>query len=62
MATSTLLVNLAPVFVALGAWLFLGQRFGAAFLIGMAMALAGAALLVAGGTSGSEGEKWRATG
>jgi drug/metabolite transporter (DMT)-like permease len=50
-ATSTLLVNLAPVFVALGAWLFLGQRFGAAFLVGMAIALAGAALLVAGGTS-----------
>jgi drug/metabolite transporter (DMT)-like permease len=54
-ATSTLLVNLAPVFVALGAWLFLGQRFGAAFLVGMAMALGGAALLVAGSTSGLGG-------
>jgi drug/metabolite transporter (DMT)-like permease len=51
-ATSTLLVNLAPVFVALGAWLFLGQRFGAVFLVGMALALGGAALLVAGGASG----------
>jgi drug/metabolite transporter (DMT)-like permease len=50
-ANSTLLVNLAPVFVALGAWLFLGQRFGATFLVGMAMALGGAALLVAGGPS-----------
>jgi drug/metabolite transporter (DMT)-like permease len=54
-ANSTLLVNLAPVFVALGAWLFLGQRFGAAFLVGMAIALGGAALLVAGGTSGLGG-------
>jgi drug/metabolite transporter (DMT)-like permease len=54
-ATSTLLVNLAPVFVALGAWLFLGQRFGAAFLVGMAIALGGAALLVAGGPSGLGG-------
>ena len=54
-ADSTLLVNLAPVFVALGAWFFLGQRFGAAFLTGMAIALCGAALLVAGGTSGLGG-------
>jgi drug/metabolite transporter (DMT)-like permease len=56
-ANSTLLVNLAPVFVALGAWFFLGQRFGAAFLAGMVMALGGAALLVAGGTSGPGGGK-----
>jgi drug/metabolite transporter (DMT)-like permease len=56
-ANSTLLVNLAPVFVALGAWFFLGQRFGAAFLAGMVMALGGAALLVAGGTSGLGGGK-----
>jgi drug/metabolite transporter (DMT)-like permease len=54
-ANSTLLVNLAPVFVALGAWLFLGQRFGAAFLVGMTAALGGAALLVAGGPSGLGG-------
>jgi drug/metabolite transporter (DMT)-like permease len=54
-ATSTLLVNLAPVFVALGAWLFLGQRFGVAFLVGMTAALGGAALLVVGGPSGLGG-------
>jgi drug/metabolite transporter (DMT)-like permease len=54
-ATSTLLVNLAPVFVAVAAWLFFGQRFGAAFLAGMAMALGGAALLVAGGAPGLGG-------
>ncbi len=54
-ATSTLLVNLAPVFVAVAAWLFLGRRFGAAFLAGMAMALGGAALLVAGGAPGLGG-------
>jgi drug/metabolite transporter (DMT)-like permease len=61
-ATSTLLVNLAPVFVALGAWLFLGQKFVAAFLVGMAMALGGAALLVAGGTSGLGGGEVAADG
>ncbi len=54
-ADSTLLVNLAPVFVALGSWVFLGQRFGAAFLAGIVAALGGAALLVAGGTSGLGG-------
>ena len=54
-ANSTLLVNLAPVFVSFGAWLFLGQRFGATFLAGMAAALDGAALLVAGGLSGLGG-------
>jgi drug/metabolite transporter (DMT)-like permease len=60
-ATSTLLVNLAPGFVALDARLFFGRRFGAAFLSGMAMALGGAALLVAGGASGLGGGKRRAT-
>jgi drug/metabolite transporter (DMT)-like permease len=47
-ANSTLLVNLAPVFVALGAWLLFGERFSTTFLIGLVVALAGAALLVGG--------------
>ena len=47
-ANSTLLVNLAPVFVALGAWLLFGERFSATFLIGLVVALTGAVLLVGG--------------
>ena len=47
-ANSTLLVNLAPVFVALGAWLLFGERFSATFLVGMVVALAGAILLIGG--------------
>ena len=45
-ANSTLLVNLAPVFVALGGHLLFGERFTYTFLVGMAVALAGAVLLV----------------
>jgi drug/metabolite transporter (DMT)-like permease len=47
-ANSTLLVNLAPVFVALGAWLLFGERFSGTFLVGLVVALAGAVLLVGG--------------
>ncbi len=47
-ANSTLLVNLAPVFVALGGRLLFGERFTCTFLVGMAVALAGAVLLVGG--------------
>lgn len=50
-ANSTLLVNLAPVFVASFAWLLFGERVGATFLAGLATALAGAALLTVGGSS-----------
>ncbi len=45
-ANSTLLANVAPVFVAIGAWLFLGDRISGSFIIGMALAFAGATLLV----------------
>jgi drug/metabolite transporter (DMT)-like permease len=38
-ANSTLPVNLAPVFVALGGWLLFGERFAYTFLVGMAVAL-----------------------
>jgi drug/metabolite transporter (DMT)-like permease len=45
-ANSTLLANLASLFVTLVAWVFLGQRPTRLFLAGLAAALAGVALLV----------------
>lgn len=44
-ANATLLGNLAPIFVAIGAWWFLGESIGKTFLLGMTIALAGAWLL-----------------
>lgn len=54
-ANSTLLANLAPIFVTLGAWLLFGQRVTALFLVGMTVALAGAALLVGPSFSAESG-------
>ncbi len=45
-ANSTLLANLASIFVTLAAWMFLRQRPTRLFLVGLAAALAGVALLV----------------
>lgn len=45
-ANSTLLVNTAPVFVALGAWLLFGQRMRTLFWFALVLALGGAAILV----------------
>src|SRR3954466_8474002 len=45
-ANSTLLANLASIFVTLAAWIFLRQKPTALFLAGLAAALAGVALLV----------------
>jgi drug/metabolite transporter (DMT)-like permease len=45
-ANSTLLANLASIFVTLAAWMFLRQRPTHLFLAGLAAALAGVALLV----------------
>ena len=45
-ANSTLLANLASIFVTLGAWVFLRQRPGGLFLAGLAAALIGVGLLV----------------
>ncbi len=45
-ANATLLANLAPVIVTVGAWLYLGERVTVAFLTGMSMTMGGAALLV----------------
>jgi len=45
-ANSTLLANLASIFVTLAAWLILRQRPSRLFLLGLACALAGVAILV----------------
>jgi len=44
-ANAALLANLAPVFVALAAWALFGERITRLFTLGMALAIAGAALL-----------------
>lgn len=46
-ADATLEANLAPIFVTLGAWLFLGQRVTRGFVAALGITLAGAFLLVA---------------
>lgn len=45
-ANSTLLANMAPLCIALWLWLRHGQRFTRGFLVGMALAIAGAIFLV----------------
>jgi drug/metabolite transporter (DMT)-like permease len=46
-ANSTLLANFAPLFVTLGAWLFLAETITSRFMTGMGIAFAGAAVLAA---------------
>lgn len=46
LANANLLANLAPIFVVLGARIFLGKRFKPGFLFGMLCALAGAFVLI----------------
>jgi drug/metabolite transporter (DMT)-like permease len=45
-ANATLLANFAPVFVSLAAFALFGERFSRTFLVGMAMALVGACVLM----------------
>lgn len=45
-ANATLFSNVAPFFVTLGAFVFFGQRFTPLFLAGLALALAGAGILM----------------
>lgn len=45
-ANATLLANFAPVFVTLAAFALFGERFSRTFLVGMAMALVGACVLM----------------
>jgi len=54
-ANSTLLANLAPIFVTVGAWLLFRQRVTGTFLAGMTIAMAGAFVLV--GPSFGAGER-----
>lgn len=48
LVNANLLANLAPVFVVLGASVFLGQRFSRRFIASMLLALTGAVVLIAG--------------
>jgi len=45
-ANATLFANLAPVIVAFGAWVYLREQISLRFLVGLALAMGGAALLV----------------
>ena len=45
-ANATLFANLAPVIVTFGAWFYLREHISFRFLVGMALAMGGAALLV----------------
>ena len=54
-ANATLLGNTAPIFVTLAGWLLFGQRFSPLFLLGLALGIAGAVLLV--GLSFDKGER-----
>src|SRR5258708_31267964 len=45
-ANSTLLANFAPIFVTPAAYFLFGERFRPAFLVGLVLAIAGAALLM----------------
>ncbi len=47
-ANATLFANAAPIFVTLAAWLLLRRRFSGRFLLGLALAIAGAGLLMGG--------------
>jgi drug/metabolite transporter (DMT)-like permease len=47
-ANATLFANLAPVIVTAGAWLYLRERVTSLFLVGMALAMGGGALLMHG--------------
>jgi drug/metabolite transporter (DMT)-like permease len=47
-ANSTLLANLAPIFVTLAAWLLFHKQLGMKFVIGLAIALTGMVVLIGG--------------
>jgi drug/metabolite transporter (DMT)-like permease len=50
-ANATLLANMSPVFVTAVAWLVLRERISRAFLAGLALAVAGTAMLMGGSAS-----------
>jgi drug/metabolite transporter (DMT)-like permease len=45
-ANAVLLANFAPIFVTFGSFVLFSQRFGPAFLVGVALSIGGAAILV----------------
>ena len=45
-ANATLLTNVTPIFVVLVGWWFFGERVGLRFMVGVALAIGGAALLI----------------
>lgn len=47
-ANATLLANVAPIFVALAAWLFMRKKLRPAFVAGLVLAIAGMVLLLRG--------------
>ena len=47
-ANSTLLANLAPIFVALAAWFMFRQRLSGKFMLGLAIAVTGMTMLIGG--------------
>jgi len=53
-ANATLFANAAPIFVAITAWFLLGERFGAGFVIGLGVAMAGTVMVV-GASFGGQG-------
>lgn len=55
-ANSTLFANTAPIWVTLGAWLLLKERIRPGFVVGLGLALSGAALLVGLSLSASRGQ------
>lgn len=55
-ANSTLLVNMAPVFVALGSWLFLRKTMSRVFLLGLALTISGVVVLKGGFAGIGEGD------
>jgi drug/metabolite transporter (DMT)-like permease len=57
-ANSTLLTNFAPIFVTIGACLFLDERVSPLFVIGLVLAMGGAALLVLQSVHLSSRQTW----
>lgn len=53
-ANATLLSNFAPIFIALWLWVAYRVRFARVFIVGMVLALVGAALLVGPNATGGE--------
>lgn len=57
--SSTLFSNMAPIFVALGGWLFLKQPVNRIFIAGLVLSILGALLLMGGLKPGEIAATWR---